>query len=317
MKQKITGLIVVLLFSFCIVVAQQTTADFQNLTGSYLGQQPPGKIPELFAPDVFSAQFISHHSALHFSPDGKELYFHAREKDTGRALIWFSRIEGTVWSSPKPVSWGLGSDDAPFMTHDGERMFFLSWCAADKKGRADKETVWVMNKTEKGWGQPELLPQTINSMRLIHWGISLDRNQNLYFGVRPTMSLSDGYAGDIYCAGFKNGTYVAPIKLPLEINIPGFKFSPFIAPDGSYILFTHIGNKDDHYKIMISFNTSNGVWTKAKEINDSIGLKNENIMNPYVSPDGKYFFFNRIVDNSGKYYWIDASFIEEMRRKNK
>ena len=42
---------------------------------------------------------------------------------------------------------------------------------------------------------------------------------------------------------------------------------------------------------------------------------------PYVSPDGKYLFFlcsgGVVVDNSLiiTHYWMDASFIEEMRKK--
>jgi ribosomal protein L24E len=57
----------------------------------------------------------------------------------------------------------------------------------------------------------------------------------------------------------------------------------------------------------------NGVWTKPKE-----GY-------PYVTVDGKYFFFysnrvsvlnkNRIPDGPGNVCWIDAKFIQELKPK--
>jgi len=50
----ILALISCLLLAAAIPIGVQHT-DFSKLTGSYLGQKPPGKIPEIFAPGIISS----------------------------------------------------------------------------------------------------------------------------------------------------------------------------------------------------------------------------------------------------------------------
>jgi hypothetical protein len=49
-----------------------------GLTGPYLGQEPPGSIPKLFAPGIISTDADFEHSAAVFSPDGNEVFWCAR-----------------------------------------------------------------------------------------------------------------------------------------------------------------------------------------------------------------------------------------------
>ncbi len=73
MKQKVTiiGIMIMLgmIFSNC---TQQS--DFPVLRGPYLGQKPPGDVPELFAPGIVSDVYFEHSGAV-FTPDGKELFW--------------------------------------------------------------------------------------------------------------------------------------------------------------------------------------------------------------------------------------------------
>ena len=74
MKFKV--ICVVLLISATLapcISAQQS--DFPVLTGPYLGQNPPGVYPELFAPGIVSVEENFEHSAAVFSPDGSEVYW--------------------------------------------------------------------------------------------------------------------------------------------------------------------------------------------------------------------------------------------------
>lgn len=52
--------------------AQQS--DFPKLTGPFLGQKPPGLVPEVFAPGVLS-QFSMLHGKIVFSPNGLEVFW--------------------------------------------------------------------------------------------------------------------------------------------------------------------------------------------------------------------------------------------------
>jgi hypothetical protein len=303
--------------------AQQTTSAFPKLEGQYFGQKPPGITPELFADSLFSSRYERFHTMIGFSPDGKEAYWQAREKkvmaeDPKKEGIYISRIEKGQWTVPVLASFSIlnSGDDAPAYSPDGERLYFLSTRPYDLEKNNENEKIWYMVKTSDGWTEPVPLTSIINSMELIHWGISVDREYNLYFGVRPTMDLRDGYNGDIYCSKYKYGQYSQPQKLPADINIPGYKFSPYISADGDFLLFTHIGSSDDYYKILISFRKKDGTWTTAKEINEVINMSKINIINPYVTPDGKYFFFSQIMNGRfPKPYWINASFIEDLRKE--
>ena len=302
------------------VVAQQTITEFPKLTGPYLGQKPPGMKPELFADSIFSSRYERFHTMICFSPDGEEVCWQAHEKkaraeDPKKQGIYVSRIENGLWAVPVFASFSIrnNSDDSPAYSPDGKRLFILSTRPDTRDNKNGNEKIWYTEKTSNGWTNPTPLASIINSMELIHWGISVDREYSVYFGVRPTMDLRDGYNGDIYYSKYGSGQYGQPEKLSSNINIPGYKFSPYIAANGNYLLFTHIGNKDDHYKILICFRKKDGTWTKAKAINEVINMKNCDIINPYVTPDGKYFFFSQIMNGRGpKPYWMNASFIEDL-----
>ena len=62
-----------MLFTATSISAQQK--DFPILTGPYLGQEPPEKTPEVFAPDIilteefkeFGCTFLSDGSEFHFT----------------------------------------------------------------------------------------------------------------------------------------------------------------------------------------------------------------------------------------------------------
>ena len=87
--------------------AQQS--DFPKLTGIYLGQKPPGKTPELFAPGIISVDENFEHSAAVFSPDSKEVFWCTNVNwytDEGRAgnlrLYTMKEVDGQ-WTVPQPA----------------------------------------------------------------------------------------------------------------------------------------------------------------------------------------------------------------------
>jgi hypothetical protein len=56
--------------------------------GPYLGQKPPGRVPEVFGPGFISTA-TSPEGGIAFSPDGNEIYF-------GRTGIWATKQVGGV-----------------------------------------------------------------------------------------------------------------------------------------------------------------------------------------------------------------------------
>jgi len=160
---------------------------------------------------------------------------------------------------------------------------------------------------------------------------SISNNGNIYFE-----SNREG-EWNIYVSKFVQGKNYPPIKLDTPINTTYTDARPFISPDESYIIFQSDREGPKGYmKIFISFN-NNGKWS------DPLGLPNninsgQGDFAPYISPDGKYFFFasfrgyeKNIFKNKtyeelielyksplngySAIYWIDAGFIKNIMPK--
>lgn len=97
---------------------------FLKFTGPYLGQKPPGKMPEIFAPEFVSTGLDELNSI--FSPDGRELYFCVRNF-SGAVSIFQMKMMKKKWSQPKllPFSSRYGDIDVT-MSPDGGKILFSS-----------------------------------------------------------------------------------------------------------------------------------------------------------------------------------------------
>ena len=303
------------------ISAQQT--DVPKLTGPYLGQKPPGKVPELFAPDIFKQRYNRYHSIIIFSPDGKEAYWEAGiNSKPGKAGIHVSKQINGYWKEPQIAHFSESdiSSDCPFISPDGQRLYFLSTRPMSEGGEPSKgENIWVMDRTADGWSEPSPLPPAINSLSK-HWQISVDRAGDLYLGVWKVDPVSRRTREhDIYCSRYQNGQYGVSVKLGPEINDPDSRqYSPYVAPDGSYLVFTRVEKTEPPVipvvTLNISYRDKEGKWTKPVVLNDILQIKEGKWgSQATVSPDGKFLFF--LKDNGKEIYWVDASFIDELRPK--
>ena len=77
---------------------------------------------------------------------------------------------------------------------------------------------------------------------------------------------------------------------------------PFISPDESFLIFDKIGD------MYITFLDNEGAWSPSKKLNHEINTSAYEFA-PYVTPDGKYFFFTR-DDNI---YWVDAKILDDLK----
>ena len=211
-----------------------------------------------------------------------------------------------------------GLDDAPFISPDGKKFFFLSYRPIEKGGEPGKCNIWVMNKADTGWSKPEPLPPIVNSFTGIHWMLSVDLRGNLYFGKWQPQE-NGKTTGDIYYSNFEHGQYTKPEKIGPEMNVPGYDYSPFIAPDGSYLIFS----RKEHSKptkLFICFRKSKEIWTEPQDLSRVIGLcgKDTDVLQgdcPIVTTDGEYFFFRDDLNGRLRPFWMDTRFIEELRPK--
>ncbi len=281
---------------------------FPNLTGEYIGPDPPGPgaEPRLFAPDVVSTHRFQH-GTIAFAPDMDEAYWSSQialqETGYSRGLILHTRLVDGRWTEPAPAAFtrlGLG-DDVPIFSPDGGRLYFLSGRPVRSEAGGGGEHIWYVTRSAAdptAWSEPEIVVGGPNTLDL-HWEFSVAADGSLYVPSR----------GELYISRLEHGRYQVPESLGTPINSDAAEAMPFISPDGSYLLFTRFGHPDNDgfSDLWISFRDEAGEWTEplnlGKPINAVAGIC------PIVSPDGKYLFFNGSGDN----YWVDAGFIEEMR----
>ncbi len=100
-----------------------------------------------------------------------------------------------------------------------------------------------------------------------------------------------------------------------SINTEVHESTPFISPDGKYIIFSRAvktGGYDQH-DLYISYNKKDKGWTKAQNLGSKINSKFSEAC-PYISPDGPIILFLRLAQGRSEIYWINTKHIETLAR---
>ena len=224
--------------------ADKSEQQFPLLTGKYLGQKLPDTISRIFAVDIVSTKYLTHGNIV-FSPNGDEAYWSGIYPTEGsleeKFQILTMKMEDGKWTKPQLASFSkIGfDDDVPFITPDGNKLFFVSKRPLRKgEENSTKENIWFVNRVENIWTDPE--PLNIVNFLELHWHISTDKNGNLYFGASDPEGKN---FGEIFCSKFVKGKYKNPEKMSNKINSHNTESSPFISPEGDYLLFDRVSKK--------------------------------------------------------------------------
>ncbi|OHU96037.1 hypothetical protein BIW53_07645 [Pseudoalteromonas byunsanensis] len=266
------------------------------LKGPYLGQTPPGMMPKVFAPGYVATRHRDYSGS--FTPDMQEFYFSRKDVDTQKWwLVRFKRIDN-LWHE-SVIGPRIGR---PILSPDGNTMYLGSK---------------YMQRTSSGWSQVKSLGPKIDRQ---DWGI-----MRLSASANGTYIFDDYKNNDVLrISEVKNGKRQDPVLLGANINSGKWTAHPFIAQDGSYIIWD--SEKDDGYgdkDLYISFRQPDNSWGKAINLGAPINTAGIEA-GAYVSPDGKYLFFNRNIlkkgetepSSDGDIYWVDAAVIERLRPKS-
>jgi len=301
-------LIAATVFIAFIVFPKETVPVGSNLPvlkGPYLGQEPPGTSPRLFAPEVVGLDL---HSPTIFSPDGTEVYWRPLEMENMNEIL-FMRLENGQWTPPQVVPFAsrfFDSDD-PCFSADGNKLFFTSWRPLRwyTLFGPQKERIWYVERTVEGWSKPQPVGPAVNAMEL-HWQVSVSTDETLYFTSE----------GDIYRSSLEGEDYGQPERLGEAINTASQEGHPFIAPDERYLLFSSNGHRDrvGDYDLYISVHQPDGSWSQATNLGREINSRYQELY-AVVSPDGKYLFFLSNRDGAHSVYWVDLRVIELLMEK--
>lgn len=284
--------------------AQDRTSKQTN--NEYLGQKPPGIIPEVFLPGIVSTkEFFEFSNTI--SPDGKEFYF-ARRIDN-RDIQMVVRKENNILTQPEEAYFlkTIGGFE-PHISPDGSKTY-LTRFALPPSGLTDSTNlipqdmeaqmvnIWVMEKSNSGWGEPKFC---VNGMY-----VTTSNSGTIY--TTDIRSTSEG----VCRYPLIDGKYSEREYLPGGVNFPAPGAHPCIAPDESFIIFD--SKRKDNAKdadLYVCFKQNDGNWSEAFSLGDSINTKWNEIC-PALSPNGKYLFYTSRTD----IYWVSTKIIENLKPK--
>jgi Tol biopolymer transport system component len=271
------------------------------LIGPYLGQEPPGKTPEIFAPGVISTD-SAHEFGITFAPTGKEILFSRRIDGVVGNRIYYMKCQEGIWRGPMLSPFSDGDTELePNFTPDGKSIFFNSWRPLPESTKTGNEmNVWLVRKEYGTWKVSEALGPPVSDLNPVF--VTQTWDSTIYF----TGNVNRG----IYRAECESGDYRKWERLPDEINNRYWAGHPFVDPDERYILFDSNVDTLGTKNLYISFLIERSKWSPSININESLGFPDHAAM-PHVTLDGRFLFFS----SRGDIYWVSASFSEDLKPK--
>jgi hypothetical protein len=285
-RNDISTLLILLVLPGCGYTKPSITPQ---LDSPYLGQEPPGMEPEVFAPGIVSDPDFTEYSGS-FSPDGSEYYF-SRFSQASESRLLFSKVVDGKWSAPEQLAVTAEyTAFEPYVTLDNQRLYF-AWGYPVDPGQPEFPYFFV-ERAPDGWSEPKYAGQGMF--------LSSSRDGQLY----TTDMSSRDVDGKTYLAKITviDGVFTHYERLNIEIPW-GNPAHPCIALDGSYILFD-VG-RGNH--LFVSFKEAGGAWGEPIDLTKH-GF-DPMAGGAYTSPDGKYLFFSLNND----IWWVDIKVVENLR----
>ena len=140
-------------------------------------------------------------------------------------------------------------EDVPVISADGARIYDMARRPLPGRTGTGKENIWVADRAGDRWGDPRPLDETVNALPH-HWQFAVGQDGAVYF------SSSWKGARGLFVSRPTGGRYPEPVPLGAPVSASGNEAMPFLAADGSYLLFQR------NYDIYVSFRGASGAWTE-------------------------------------------------------
>lgn len=292
-----------------------------NSHNSYLGQKPPGITPKLFAPSMVNTDEIEINTV--FNSSDNEVFF--TRIINGRFVIHHSELIEDNWTSPRPIQMFSDQESEsvaidPSITQDGNTMYFLGISPEDHSKKA-KPDIYRSKKINGKWQIASKVGYPISTDDYAESYPVVVADGSIYF----TSDRPGGFGKrDIYRAKYLgDGKFDIPVNIGSEVNSEKSERSTYVSLDESFLITAN--TYTDEKGFAVSFKKNNKWQTPIYfELGESI-VKDWIYFCPYMSPDGKYFFFSKRYSNppesgwkgvtKGEVRWVDADVIFKIKRK--
>jgi hypothetical protein len=284
MKVNVKTIITIILFVTAYIAVGETPPE-----GPYFGLEPPGFVPEVFAPGIISLPNRFEHGIC-FSEDGGECYFVVRAADWSVAQIMVTRYENGQWTTPAVASFSNTMSMSPSLADNDQSMYFSR--SAD---------IYKAVRTPTGWSSPVKLAAPVSSSQ-DDWSVCISTLGNLW-----TCSWRPGGAGqcDAWRLQYVGGNFINPTNIS-TVNTTYNECNPVSGPDEGYVIFN--SNRPGGYGAMdlyISFADGQGGWKAPRNLGPTINTSEVDAA-PYISPDNRYLFFTHVESSTNSsMYWVD------------
>ncbi|CAN5875030.1 hypothetical protein BH18ACI5_BH18ACI5_26560 [soil metagenome] len=278
--------------------------------------------PQIFAPGAISDG--NEQWRITFTPDGRTAYFAESEKFfpfTRQATIYTSTLSSGAWSAPVVASFsGTHSDIDPFITPDGQRLYFSSIRPGNGVNRGDID-IWMVERTADGWSEPIHLGPEVNSTDDELYP-SASADGTIYFASGPRAP-GVGTHYDIYRArrtgkGFSAREVLGPAITTLPSATDqgpqaAWDFNPEVSADGTLLVFTSLRPGGHGLGDLYASRLAAGEWKRAENLGPAVNTTADEY-HPTLSRDGKQLYFVRRGPAAGDFYSVATASIPVLSR---
>jgi Tol biopolymer transport system component len=226
-----------------------------------------------------------------FTPDQQTFYYTVSQRNDFSAIL-YTRYEDGIWRYPEVVDFsGEYADADPFISPCGEVLYFSSQRPVPGSTTNGVWNIWSVHKDGNSWGAPRYL--AMDSLRHERFP-TVSSKGDLYFYADYGSALVtfDFQKSNIYMAAKNEVGFAPPVKLPAPINSEYADYTPFIAPDGSYLIFASMrpggmGQSD----LYITHWQDNEMWGEVKNMGSNVN-STESDHYPLLTPDRRFMIFS-------------------------
>lgn len=251
--------------------------------------------PVRWTPPALSTD--QYESSPTLSPDGRELFFFRADRQFDNYRLLYSRCGQGQWSAPAEppfvASPGVLEAD-PAFSPDGRRLYYVS-----ARDRPEDLDIWMVERDPEGkWGEPQRLPEPVNSPQTELLPRELADGRLLFGSNRP-----GGPGGrDLYVATQQAGGGWQVSPLPAPINTAGDEYEADLSRDGGVMVVVANRGERSHLYVF-EHDSENDGWREHGRVpaRDDVFQ-----VGPLLSPDGKRLLFAQADgENSGEIFLAD------------